>query len=123
MINNQSVVLPVAACQCTKELLNEQNETLGRSRHDHGFDALDVETFTEQINIAQHFEHTALKFVHDVLPRGLGGLGAHFGAGAAGVDLGSMLGGGVMQHIGDLLQGGVGGGVLGTIVGLVMKKK
>lgn len=56
----------------------------------------------------------------------LGGVGAHFGAQQAGIDVGSMLGGGegmgAMNIVGDLIQGGVGGGVLGTIAGMVMKK-
>ena len=50
----------------------------------------------------------------------IGGVGAHFGADAAGV--GNLLGDGIMAHIQDLLEGGVGGGILGVIAGMVMKK-
>lgn len=51
----------------------------------------------------------------------IGGIGAHFGADAAGV--GNLLGGGAMVHIQNLLEGGVGGGILGVIAGMVMKSK
>lgn len=50
-----------------------------------------------------------------------GGVGAHFGADAAGI--GSLLGSGeMMGHIQSVLQGGVGGGALAILTGLMSKK-
>jgi hypothetical protein len=51
----------------------------------------------------------------------LGGVGAHFGADAAGIN--GLLGSGIMGHVESLLQGGVGGGVLGLIAGKVLGNK
>jgi hypothetical protein len=48
----------------------------------------------------------------------VGGVGAGYGAGAAGLDLGP----GAMQMIQNVLEGGVGGGVLATLAGMVGKK-
>ena len=49
----------------------------------------------------------------------LGGVGAHFGADAAGI--GGLLGdSALMGHIQSLLEGGVGGGLLGLIAGKVL---
>lgn len=48
----------------------------------------------------------------------LGGVGAHFGADAASV--GNLLGDGAMAHVQSLLEGGIGGGVLGLIAGKVL---
>jgi len=49
----------------------------------------------------------------------LGGVGAHFGADAAGIP--ALLGDSAMLgHVQSLLQGGVGGGVLGVLAGKVM---
>ena len=56
----------------------------------------------------------------------IGGLGAHFGLDAAGVQvLGDAAAGATspMNIINSLLEGGVGGGVLGVIAGMVMKAK
>ena len=56
----------------------------------------------------------------------IGGLGAHFGLDAAGVQvLGDVAAGATspMNIINSLLEGGVGGGVLGVIAGMVMKSK
>lgn len=52
----------------------------------------------------------------------LGGVAAHFGADAAGIQglLGNSM---VMGAIQSLLQGGVGGGVLGLIAGKVLGNK
>lgn len=51
----------------------------------------------------------------------LGGVGAGAGADAAG--LGALLGSDeVMQMVQSFLEGGVGGGVLSTLAGMVMKK-
>ncbi len=50
----------------------------------------------------------------------VGGVGAGYGMDAAG--LGSLLGSGeTMQMLQSFLEGGVGGGVLSTVVGMVMK--
>ena len=49
----------------------------------------------------------------------IGGIGAHYGADAAGI--GNLLGSGIMSHSQDLLEGGVGGGILGVVAGMVMK--
>ena len=56
----------------------------------------------------------------------IGGIGAHFGLDAAGVQvLGDVAAGATspMNIINSLLEGGVGGGVLGVIAGMVMKSK
>lgn len=51
----------------------------------------------------------------------LGGLAGGYGMDAAGVQ---MLGGsGMMDAINNLLQGGIGGGVLGGILGLITKSR
>lgn len=50
----------------------------------------------------------------------IGGVGAGYGANAAGINLGD---GQMMQAIQSLLEGGVGGGVLATIAGMMGKKK
>ena len=53
----------------------------------------------------------------------LGGVGAGQGLDMAGVDLGSMLGGGdAMRLLAEVLQGGVGGGVLGGLAGVFRRK-
>ena len=52
----------------------------------------------------------------------VGGVGAGVGADAAGI--GSILGNTeMMQMVQTFLEGGVGGGILSTIGGMVMKKK
>ena len=49
----------------------------------------------------------------------LGGVGAHFGADAAGI--GNLLGdGAIMGHAQSLLEGGAGGGILGLVAGKVL---
>tara|TARA_R110000772_G_scaffold107266_2_gene209530 strand:- start:435 stop:719 length:285 start_codon:yes stop_codon:yes gene_type:complete len=56
----------------------------------------------------------------------IGGIGAHFGLDAAGVQvLGDVAAGATspMNIINSLLEGGVGGGVLGVIAGMVMKNR
>jgi hypothetical protein len=52
----------------------------------------------------------------------LGGLATHFGLPAAGVEQ-ILAGDGVMAILDSLLKGGLGGGVLGTIAGMLMKNK
>ena len=53
----------------------------------------------------------------------IGGAGAGAGASAAGFDVSAMLGGGdIGAMVGPLLEGGVGGGILATIVGALTKK-
>ncbi len=52
----------------------------------------------------------------------LGGVGAHYGADAAGI--GALLGSDpVMMHVQNFLEGAVGGGLLGLIGGAVLKKR
>ncbi|KCZ83924.1 hypothetical protein HHI_17508 [Hyphomonas hirschiana VP5] len=52
----------------------------------------------------------------------LGGIGAHYGADAAGA--GQMLGSTPMMiHIQNFLEGGIGGGILGLIAGAVSKQR
>jgi hypothetical protein len=56
----------------------------------------------------------------------IGGLGAHIGLDAAGIQvLGDAAAGATspMNIVNSLLEGGVGGGVLGVIAGMVMKNK
>tara|TARA_R110000782_G_scaffold21964_3_gene58617 strand:+ start:1651 stop:1935 length:285 start_codon:yes stop_codon:yes gene_type:complete len=56
----------------------------------------------------------------------IGGLGAHFGLDAASIQvLGDAAAGATspMNIVNSLLEGGVGGGVLGVIAGMVMKSK
>ena len=56
----------------------------------------------------------------------VGGLAAHYGLGAAGINvLGDPAAGAtnVMNIVNNLLEGGVGGGVLGVIAGMLMKAK
>lgn len=52
----------------------------------------------------------------------LGGIGAHYGADAAGVGLlfGSSP---IMIHLQNFLEGGVGGGILGLLAGVLLKKR
>jgi hypothetical protein len=51
----------------------------------------------------------------------VGGVGAGYGADAAG--MGSLLGdASIMQMIQNFIEGGVGGGVLSTIAGMMKKK-
>ncbi len=52
----------------------------------------------------------------------LGGIGAHYGADAAGVGLlfGSSP---MMVHLQNFLEGGVGGGILGLLAGVLLKKR
>ena len=53
----------------------------------------------------------------------IGGAGAGAGAAAAGFDVSSMLGGGDLGAIlGPVLEGGVGGGILATVLGIATKK-
>ncbi len=49
----------------------------------------------------------------------VGGVGAGYGADAAGINLGP----GTMQIVQSLLEGGVGGGVLATLAGLMGGRK
>ena len=50
----------------------------------------------------------------------IGGLAGGFGMDAAGLQ---MLGGSdIMSHLNNFLQGGIGGGALGALAGLVLKK-
>ncbi|MEZ5997619.1 MAG: hypothetical protein R3B98_02875 [Hyphomonas sp.] len=55
----------------------------------------------------------------------VGGLAAHYGLDAAGINvLGNANGPTDMMNIvNNLLEGGVGGGVLGLVAGMLMKKK
>lgn len=52
----------------------------------------------------------------------LGGVGAHYGADAAGI--GPLLGSApAMMHVQNFLEGAIGGGLLGVIAGVVLKKR
>ena len=52
----------------------------------------------------------------------LGGVGAHYGAEAAGVGL--LFGSSPMMiHLQNFLEGGVGGAILGLLAGAVLKKR
>ncbi|WP_213272321.1 hypothetical protein [Hyphomonas sp.] len=51
----------------------------------------------------------------------LGGVGAHYGADAA--STGQLLGSSpVMVHLQDLLEGGIGGGIVGMLGGALLRK-
>lgn len=52
----------------------------------------------------------------------LGGIGAHYGAEAAGVGL--LFGASpMMVHLQNFVEGGIGGGILGLLAGIVLKKR
>lgn len=52
----------------------------------------------------------------------IGGIGVHYGTDAAG--LADVLGDeGLMAMIGNLAEGAVGGGIVGTILGIIMKPR
>lgn len=52
----------------------------------------------------------------------LGGIGAHYGAEAANVGL--LLGASpMMVHLQNFVEGGIGGGILGLLAGIVLKKR